>query len=530
MPGLQREWTALAVLLLIVLIGIAFRAHKLTVWSFWDDEVYTIRDAYALTDPLYPYPEYPLSYMVARGAIHLMGVSHFALRFFPMVFGVLAIPVLYAMVRRSFGKLEGLLAAAFLALSPWHLYWSQNARGYSLLMLLATLLLWLHFEGLERNGKVRWILAWVLVGVGVFVHPVATFLGFTLVAYPFVLLLCRGLWAWEMPRGMVAPAVPAGTATPGSAARPARIDWVYGLVLSLVVLAALAKAGSMLPEILHRLSTGRYSFGTAISDPIKTYAAIGWRATWPLVVLSVGGFLVMARRRERAAVFFGLTAFIPTMALAALSLQMPAWPRYAIVILPAITLLAAVFVARIIRSSGNPVLAVLLPGLVLTQMFFQCAAYYNENVQHGWRSNFRAAYEDVILNEIRDGDRIAAAVPAMAAYYLGDTARPYYQILRPAEGIHTGYVFTPLYTRRGVVYDLVKLEGLDENEFQWFRERPKRTWFVVADPGWMDALRRHLDPEIKMVSFHRSTNGLTDRSLWVLLWTPDPAGEGRDDE
>ncbi len=504
----------LALILAITLLGAALRIYKITEWSLWDDEVYTIRDAYALTDPIFKNPEYPISFYFARLAIYWWGPVPGAIRFFPCLFGILAIPILYFLSRRIFGDWASLLAAFILAISPWHLYKAQNARGYTLLLLLALISMWIHYIGLERNKPWMWILSWLLFIAAFFTQYVAGFLAMILLAYPIVLYVACRWFGFEQPSGLKKP---------------------YWAIFFILLAAGLIFACYKAPDFMDRMNQGLYSFGKSISSPPGTVASIGWRVTWPVFILSLVGMIDLLRRRDRRGLFFGLALVLPITILALLSLKMPAWPRYVLITTPPMFILAGYYILQIIRdikeirwlgnesvlerilSQHNLILGCALIGIVTFQSLFEDAAYYTAT-RHGLRSNFRDAYA-TIKADLHNGDLIAAAVPAMAFYYLGDLNNLEFTKMRAAENRKLHQVFDSK-TPEGVYYENVKLEGLDAHDFAWLKERRQRTWFVVADYNWVQALKKHLRPEPQIISNHISTNGFTDRSLWVLLWEP----------
>lgn len=510
----------LALLFCIIALGAALRIYKITEWSLWDDEVYTIRDAYALTDPLFKSPEYPLSFYFARMAIDWWGPVPGAIRFFPCVFGILAIPALYLLSRKTFGEAASLLGALFIALSPWHLYKAQNARGYSLLLLLALISLWTHYIGVERNKPWMWILSWLLFIAAFFTQYVAGFLAITLIAYPFVLLAANRWFGFEKPKGLT------------------RFYWAFALI---IIVAGMMLVGLKAEDFAERMGKGLYSFGKSISNPPATVASIAWRVTWPAFILAFAGMIDLLLRRDRRGLFFGLAIVLPMSILSLLSLVMPAWPRYVLISTPPMFILAGCCIARIAQEQkdlrwmgGESSLfrrlrqTNLVPGgalvvIVASQMLFDDAAYYSAT-RHGLRSNFRDAYA-AIKPELRENDLIAAAVPAMAFYYLGDLNNLLYTSMRAAENrVSRSNPEEPQvffgWTPEGTQYENVRLEGLDAHGFAWLKERNQRTWFVVADYNWVRAIQEHLTPEPRIVSYNISTNGMTDRSLWVLLWEP----------
>lgn len=73
-------------------------------------------------------------------------------RSLPALLGILAIPSLYWLNRLGFSRKAGLLAAALIALSPFAVYLSQEARHYTLPLLLISLSL----GALIRWGQCQW--------------------------------------------------------------------------------------------------------------------------------------------------------------------------------------------------------------------------------------------------------------------------------------------------------------------------------------------------------------------------------------
>jgi uncharacterized membrane protein len=63
------------------------------------------------------------------------------MRSLPALFGVSAIAAVYYLNRVAFSPAAGLMAAAMIAVSPFCVYLSQEARHYTLPMLLITLAL-----------------------------------------------------------------------------------------------------------------------------------------------------------------------------------------------------------------------------------------------------------------------------------------------------------------------------------------------------------------------------------------------------
>ena len=75
-----------------------------------------------------------------------------AARWFSVVIGLLAIPVIYQLGRLVGGQRVGELSALLLAISPIHVWYSQEARAYALFFLVALVALW-RYEVARRSDR-----------------------------------------------------------------------------------------------------------------------------------------------------------------------------------------------------------------------------------------------------------------------------------------------------------------------------------------------------------------------------------------
>lgn len=87
----------------------------------------------ALEDPQHP----PLFYVAERLWEQAFGTTIAARRALPALFGILALPAAFIFGCELIGRRFGLLLAALVAVSPFHILYSQQAREYSLWTLLA---------------------------------------------------------------------------------------------------------------------------------------------------------------------------------------------------------------------------------------------------------------------------------------------------------------------------------------------------------------------------------------------------------
>jgi 4-amino-4-deoxy-L-arabinose transferase-like glycosyltransferase len=170
-----RRWWLLGPILLVAL---GLRLYRLGAQSLWYDETVSVYLASQSIPALVAHtagdihpPGYYLLLHLWRG---LAGRSDFAAAFFSLFFGLILVVQADWLGRRVFGRRAGLLAALLVALSPYHLWYSQEVRMYTLgaacgmVVLGATLHLMARAEeagpGAGRRG-VLWALgAYVLAG------------------------------------------------------------------------------------------------------------------------------------------------------------------------------------------------------------------------------------------------------------------------------------------------------------------------------------------------------------------------------
>ena len=130
-------------ILIIFLAGLALRLYSLGSESIWYDEAYSVDisskdiidivrtvmgDNYEANPPLY--------YILLHLWTGLTGNSEFSLRLLSAAMGSLCIVAVYALGKKMFNKNTGLVAALILSVSVYHIQMSQEARGYTLNVLL----------------------------------------------------------------------------------------------------------------------------------------------------------------------------------------------------------------------------------------------------------------------------------------------------------------------------------------------------------------------------------------------------------
>src|SRR5215208_4670938 len=143
LSSLWERWALLS-LLAIVLLGAVLRFYGLDVQSLSDDELaswdFSNRGTLSqviegVRGDIHP----PLYFLILRFAQWIFGDSEWAFRFPSAFAGWLCIPAIYLLGKRLYSEGEGIIAALFLAVLWAPIYFSQEARVYSMLTLLSIL-------------------------------------------------------------------------------------------------------------------------------------------------------------------------------------------------------------------------------------------------------------------------------------------------------------------------------------------------------------------------------------------------------
>lgn len=161
-PGTSFDWRVTlaetpTLLYGAVLVGGLLRLYRLPSESLWVDEATAIAAATLPVPELLvalPRADSPLYYLLLGGWFDLVGVSEATARLPSAAFGVATIAMLYVVSARLFDERTALLSAILLAISPFHVWYSQEARMFSLFGLLALLSFYwfLRFEA-ERSSR-----------------------------------------------------------------------------------------------------------------------------------------------------------------------------------------------------------------------------------------------------------------------------------------------------------------------------------------------------------------------------------------
>ena len=174
-------------LLGILILGGLLRFYNNTAVALWHDEAFSaLYIKYSWSEMMHRigldvHP--PLYYWVLRLWSYVFGDGLLSLRFLSILFGVLTIYAGYLFVKKAFnppapqaGALRAgnpklaLIAAFFLAINPFQIQYSLEARMYTLGTFLVLISTWLLLKALEDNKYSTWAWYGVATAAGLLTH------------------------------------------------------------------------------------------------------------------------------------------------------------------------------------------------------------------------------------------------------------------------------------------------------------------------------------------------------------------------
>ncbi len=157
----RRHTAAFCIAMAITIVAAALRFFNLGKESIWLDEGFSIWLAHFDWHSLWSV----VSTSEANMALYYLllhvwmefGENEVLVRSISAIAGILTIPVFFALCRRMFNIRVALIASFLLATNAYHIYYSQEARAYSLVVLFATLSSLFFIRAIECETRWDWV-------------------------------------------------------------------------------------------------------------------------------------------------------------------------------------------------------------------------------------------------------------------------------------------------------------------------------------------------------------------------------------
>jgi mannosyltransferase len=393
--------TQYGLLLGVTLLATLLRFYRLGEWSFWIDEIFTVLRAQtqfatieAIQQNIFPVRNWiPLSLIFTGGALNLLGTNEWSARLVSAVIGILSIPVLYFPIKKMFGWSVGLLAVLLLSVSPWHIYWSQNARFFTSLMLFYTLAIFAFFFGLEQDRLAYILLFTFLTYLATSERLLALFIMPVVVGH----LLLLKILPFEKP--------------PGLRFRNLLFFILPGIAIISIELYSYISSGTL------QFFAYDWFFLYRSDDPLRLLSFIGFDISVPLMCFAFFSGVYLMFHKSRAGLLIFLGAVVPVVLLLLMNPFIFTKDRYAFVTLPSWIILGAVGIRQIFsdtRGHGK-ILAVGLLFVVLADAAGLNLMYYHVN--NGNRRDWKGAFA-MVKQRSKQDDLYVSYWPELGQYYL----------------------------------------------------------------------------------------------------------------
>lgn len=398
-PGRETgaRWDGLA--LGVIVLGILVRVWHLTAWDFWTDELHTITISRTGQYSFGPtYITAPLNFILTAWSLRIFGINELGARVVPFLAGILTVALVYPLGKAWVGRRAAAIGALLIAIAPWHVYWSQTARHFSLQALLILLALNAFLLFWHRETWRNLLMAGLAFVLALAVHSSSVF--YLLAALAFVawavVLRLFGRWRAEaresgplLERRHVRAAVGLG-----------------GVLLAYVPIWVLV--------------------GTHLLNTVKP-----WNPLWNLLgsvafymppyisLTALAGALFLAREGNDAGSFLLSMIVVPIILLALASFETIASAAYVLSSLIPACILAGAALDRLLslgEARGVRWPAAALAAGVPLAFLGELALYHS--VYHGLKPRWREAAAYVRAHE-RPGDVVAAAEADVMGFYLG---------------------------------------------------------------------------------------------------------------
>jgi len=166
-------------LLLVSILGLVLRSISLNS-GLWVDEIYSMVNQYRI--PIaelvtsYPGDNQHTFYAILANLSHsIFGEHAWAVRLPALLFGAASIPALYLLALKVTSKREALLSALILSVSYHHVWFSQNARGYTILAFATILGTYLLIRALSEKHRGMFLAYASVAALGAYTHLIMVF-------------------------------------------------------------------------------------------------------------------------------------------------------------------------------------------------------------------------------------------------------------------------------------------------------------------------------------------------------------------
>jgi 4-amino-4-deoxy-L-arabinose transferase-like glycosyltransferase len=357
------------ILVALTLIGAFLRFYQIGFNPLWLDEASTYTFATLSIPGIWQATmagEFnpPLFYWIEHVML-MLGNNETVLRLVPALAGVLTIPLVYWEGKEFIDRNVGIIAAAICTFSPFLIYYSQEARAYSLALFFVAFAMIFFLKALKSDSMADWVAFGVLSALALWSHFYAMVVIGSLVLYAL---------AVRIP-GYLKDARAAVPLVAGIAA--------FAVLCLPLIFVSL--------QLFTKRTTGGPSFGIQGADVIvETFRQLSGFSQMVmvlfLVLFAIGIIQAFLMEKKKGILLLALT-ILPFAISWFLSYKIPMVPRYLIILAPIFFIGIALAYKPAYRLVSNRAIVygfiAVMVLLCITTPFF--SGYYSSYTKEDWR-------------------------------------------------------------------------------------------------------------------------------------------------
>lgn len=341
-----------------------------------------------------------LNTLLTKLSMGVFGESEWSIRLPAVLFGIAAVPGLYWLARVTLSRWASVGAAAILAASYHHIFFSQNARGYSAYLFFSVIATALLIRALTDDNPLRWMLYVFAMVFG--------FMSLANMVFVFAAHVIVGGAA------VIAVRRKSGNAK-GLIRRLAVVFSAAGFLSFQVYAAPLPEMYVLVSKLYVREATGYAPLSREFFGEIARGLSVGFGGLVPAITLAVVGIigtLFVFRRNAYAASALALPPILTAIFLLARGLSFS--PRFFLLLIP----LAILTLMSLVDTNDHAKRAGIIGACLAAASLLTLPSYYRTPKQ-----SYRAAIQ--YLEGIRTPDESIVVVYAASEgmrFYLSRVA------------------------------------------------------------------------------------------------------------
>ncbi len=333
---MRRDGTSNSDAGVMVLVGILTLAAVLRLVglndSLWHDEIHTILSSIrqpisTVTSDLSEMNNHIFYSLQAKAVIAIAGEHNWTVRLPALIFGVLSIGAMWVLTRRVASTSLAHVVAVLLAISYHHVWFSQNARGYTEILFWYVLATIMFLEGVREPRWRLWLGYGVVVAAALYTHLTAAFFvaahGLTYV----IMLIARYVPRVRLPSNLRAPSHISDQVVPllGFACGALVTLILYWPILSQLALTVSTVADTSEVDVMKEYQSPIWA-AVEILRSVAVPSLLTSGVALIAITLTVIGAVGIGRRVPALPLILAIHVFVTLFTLLALSMRI--WPRF----------------------------------------------------------------------------------------------------------------------------------------------------------------------------------------------------------